>query len=296
MEILINWGINAKKIRNDIVVEGSPQRSLKRDVYEDKQGDFYVLESISNIEKKTKIAENVQYIHEKGLAVNPYLRLRTKERGFILSKGQRNYQVSKYIEGIKLQRPDYLKERWRGEAMADFLIQLRKIQPPNKIKGPQLKEYIEKIAKEMNLEEFSFYLREFFATELDKCFCHGDFHPLNIIWGENKINSVIDWEFSGLNYRAYDICNLLGCVGSEGPWFFDSEFVKGLLNRLSPTYLTKNEFDEIPYLMLAIRFGWLSEWVRNQDEEMIELEIAYMSFIKENRSFLLNKFKNYNRS
>lgn len=296
MEILKHWNINPTKIHNNINILGSPERTLKREVYEDNKGRLYVLESFNDFEKKTIITKNIQYLYEKGLPVNPYLKLKSKNNCFTLTNGSKNYQISKYIEGIELPRPDYLKDKWRGEAMARFLIQLRNTQPPIKIEGANLREYIKTIAMKMNLEEFSNYLSDFFAMDMEKSFCHGDFHPLNVIWGEKKINSVIDWEFSGSNYRTYDLCNLLGCVGSEGPWFFESEFVKGLFAKLDSTYLTKTEFDNIPYLMLAIRFGWLAEWVRFHDEEMIELEIAYMSFIKENHSYLLNEFTKFSKN
>ena len=45
-------------------------------------------------------------------------------------------------------------------------------------------------------------------------FCHGDYHPLNIIWSVDDIQYVIDWEFSGYKKTIYYVPNLIGCVGS----------------------------------------------------------------------------------
>ena len=32
----------------------------------------------------------------------------------------------------------------------------------------------------------------------------------------------------------------------------------------------------LPELTLAVRFGWLSEWLRKRDAVMVELELDYM--------------------
>ena len=292
-EVLKHWGLNTVKERNDILLQGSPERSIKRSAFEDDKGRLYVLESVSDFERKRKIAANLQYLNEKGLPVNPYIKHKWKD-DFILRNGSNNYQLSKYVEGIELIRPDYLNDKWRGEAMAEFLLQLRGMHPPNDIERPCLREYVRNISLKLNLEEFRDFLEDFFVLNLESSFCHGDFHPLNVIWGNHRINAVIDWEFSGLNYRGYDLCNLLGCVGSEGPKYFDSDFVSGLFSGLGQSYLTREEFENIPALMLAIRFGWLAEWLRKDDKEMVELELVYMSFLKENQSYLLGKFNNFN--
>jgi len=41
-------------------------------------------------------------------------------------------------------------------------------------------------------------------------------------------------------------------------------------------------------MIIAIRFGWLSEWLRNQDTEMIELETVYMNLLMENADTLID--------
>ena len=54
-------------------------------------------------------------------------------------------------------------------------------------------------------------------TEMETTFCHGDYHPLNILWDEKKIMAVIDWEFTGYKPFLYDAANMLGCLGMEHP-------------------------------------------------------------------------------
>ena len=43
-------------------------------------------------------------------------------------------------------------------------------------------------------------------------------------------------------------------------------------------------------LVLALRFAWLSEWLRKNDEEMIALELDYMELLIENETFLREKW------
>ena len=59
----------------------------------------------------------------------------------------------------------------------------------------------------------------FFAAHdrLPVCFCHGDPHAVNVIWGDGEIRGVIDWEFSGYKPELYDAALVLGCIGMEDP-------------------------------------------------------------------------------
>lgn len=36
-------------------------------------------------------------------------------------------------------------------------------------------------------------------------FIHGDFHYANILWDNNKISGILDWEYSGLGFKEQDI-------------------------------------------------------------------------------------------
>ena len=41
-----------------------------------------------------------------------------------------------------------------------------------------------------------------------------------------------------------------------------------------------------PEYLLALRFAWLSEWLRQKDKEMIEMEEAYMELLVDNMDIL----------
>jgi Ser/Thr protein kinase RdoA (MazF antagonist) len=119
-------------------------------------------------------------------------------------------------------------------------------------------------------------------------FCHGDFHPLNIIWGNTEIRAVIDWEFCGTKPETYDLANLLGCLGMEDPQSLDGPFAGQLIQRLRKAGIfSDTSWQALPDLMLAIRFAWLSEWLRKNDRPMIRLEADYMALLLDIRSFLI---------
>jgi len=43
--------------------------------------------------------------------------------------------------------------------------------------------------------------------------------------------------------------------------------------------------------VVAVRFAWLSEWLRHKDHEMIELETVYMNLLTDNSAMLKNAWK-----
>ncbi len=38
--------------------------------------------------------------------------------------------------------------------------------------------------------------------------------------------------------------------------------------------------------IIAVRFAWLAQWLRNGDHEMIELELVYMKILVDNQAVL----------
>ena len=102
-----------------------------------------------------------------------------------------------------------------------FLDMIQKMEKYNKNEFNKLKSCIKFI-------EYDF-LNNYYNIPI--LFCHGDYHPLNIIWSKNNIRSVIDWEFLGYKSEIYDIANLLGCIGIEEP--------TSLINKLAESFISK---------------------------------------------------------
>ena len=117
---------------------------------------------------------------------------------FIVEYENDFWQIAPFVPGVALDRGSYMYEKWRGPALADFLIELHskaKSLPSNGAGSVfSLKDYIYKLIREINLynkniraeiNSIAGFLEKEFLPAYEKlplAFCHGDYHPLNIIW------------------------------------------------------------------------------------------------------------------
>jgi len=128
-----------------------------------------------------------------------------------------------------------------------------------------------------------FVLEKFTLDQIPLGFSHGDFHPINIIWSKDDINGVIDWEFMGWKPEIYDLANLLGCLGMEDPPALVGDLVSSLLHDLEAgKFFCPVGWQSLLDFVIALRFAWLSEWLRKKDPEMIDLELVYLNLLVEN--------------
>ncbi len=295
-QLLTLWGIDLKNIRENINITGSPERTDFRVVIEDKNNNLFVLENISKklFERKVLIASSLEYLKNKDLNIATYIK--SKNNNFIELFEDKYWQIIPFIEGVPLDRSKYLFDNWKGKVAAEFLIELKEkskdIPNLNQEKGFSLinyvKELTESIKKHNNqvyqkIKPIILYLEKGFFLRHDHLpvgFCHGDYHPLNIIWGDKKIKSVIDWEFLGYKPEGYDIANMLGCVGIEDPIALIDGFAKDFIKILiENSFISEESWSNMIDMIAALRFAWLSEWLRKKDLEMIELEINYINLL-----------------
>ena len=202
-----------------------------------------------------------------------------------------------------MSRPSYVIDRWRGRACARFLTDLREKGRNMPILEPakafSMSRFIEKMSDTMKRYDprvrkrldsaFRFIEQELVDHEgaLPMVFCHGDFHPLNVIWSEDDLRSVIDWEFMGYKPEVYDMANLIGCVGFEDPAALSKGLAAELISQMKNTApVSEPSWEVLPEWVVAIRFAWLSDWLRRRDQEMVDLEIAYINLLIDNRKAL----------
>jgi homoserine kinase type II len=136
--------------------------------------------------------------------------------------------------------------------------------------------------------------KEFLSVhdQLPVRFCHGDYHPLNVIWSEKGINAVIDWEFLGYKPEIYDIAMMIGCLGMEKPQSLTGDLVFGFLERLKESGLIAEISWSILFpFVLALRFAWLSDWLKRSDPEMIDLEAVYINLLLDNREIFTRSWE-----
>jgi homoserine kinase type II len=303
--VVKNWGLVFKRVRPDIPMAGSPERCLSRTVIEDDCGRLYVVENLphASLPRKVEIAEVLDRLSEKGLSCIQPCR-RNNEGRYILSLGNRHWQVIPFVPGIELNRPDYVFDGWRGCVLADFLIELRDksngIPCGNRANPFSIKNFIHDLRKRIRTHNpelipridpaISWLENEFMAVHdtLPVSFSHGDYHPVNVIWSKDRVNCVIDWEFCGYKPEIYDPAILMGCIGAEDPQSLTGPLIHEFLLRIvkeAGCYSTLS----LKYLLefiVAVRFAWLSEWLRKSDAEMVELELDYLHLLTNESRFL----------
>jgi homoserine kinase type II len=204
-------------------------------------------------------------------------------------------------------RPDYAFEGWRGPVLADFLIDLwgksedmplfDKSQPFSIISFNR-----DFLAAQKSRESALFerirpavdFLEQGFVNvheNLPVRFCHGDYHPLNVIWSEKGINAVIDWEFVGFKPEIYDIAMMIGCLGMEKPQSLTGDLVFKFVKCLKESGLiAEKSWSCLFEFVLALRFAWLSDWLKRSDPEMIDLEAVYILLLLDNRKIFIRSW------
>lgn len=206
---------------------------------------------------------------------------------------------------MALDRERYMYDKWRGEVLAAFLIELHRkahsVPFADSCGLFSLKNYVHKLIHEINLynkdiqgevKSVAGFLEKNFMAAYDKMpvtFCHGDYHPLNIIWSADDIKGVIDWEFCGFKSELYDSANLIGCIGVEDPRSLLGELVQSFIADMKKAgIISKTSWKYLLEFIVALRFAWLAEWLRRQDTEMIRLELDYMRLLIDNKNILQN--------
>ncbi len=298
------WRIRLKKLHRHIAVQGSPERVAFRLVLEDENGKFFILEQIppQSFQHKQQIALLLDYLAKKKLPhIQPYLPAAGGE--YIIKFENSFWQLVPFVQGVALNREKYMYDKWRGLALAGFLINLsaKTKNLPLWYSGNifSLRGYVDKLVREINLynenikdeiNDIASFLENDFMPVYEKlpvAFCHGDYHPLNIIWDASDIKCVIDWEFAGYKSELYDAANLIGCVGVEEPQSLSGQLVKSFIARLRKAGIfSETSWQNLVEFIVALRFAWLAEWLRGRDTDMIRLELDYLRLLIENRKSL----------
>jgi len=207
------------------------------------------------------------------------------------------WQLSPHVAGIPLPRPDYLDHAWRGQALGRALSVLQRAgaalpalpQAPRPSLAEYRDDFFRTVARHAprllpRLAPVRRILAPL-AEALAACpsaLAHGDPHPLNVIWGQKDdrpLRALIDWEFAGARPRLYDAAVVLGCAGFEHPSGLSRGFALAFVRALKEGDLPSRELRTLPLVLVAVRLGWLSEWLRKNDVELLDLELDYLDIL-----------------
>lgn len=308
-KLLSNWGFELGKTRSDLCITGSPNRTQQRIVLQANSGECLVLEAVPCTKRdlREKQARILMFLSQHGVKeIYPWLATCSGSMGIIADGAF--WQLRHYIHGIEIPRETYGNDGWRGIAAASLLSALTQASISQNMPDDNsgiflLKKYIQKLLPHIHhiipaltddILPILKQLQEYFdiEEELPATFAHGDFHPGNIIWGSNyTINGIIDWEFCGLKTSGYDAANLLGCLGMDEPAFLTGPMAMSFIHSLHDTsVLDDKSWHYLPELMAALRFGWLREWVVQNNKEMICQELDFIWLLLDNKDLLRKKW------
>lgn len=301
------WELPALTVVPGILPGGSPERVMHRAVVQDDSGSKFALEGISanKLEKRLAQAKTLHLLKSEGCpAIASWLHTTKGELAAHIDGF--HWQLRSWIDGDPLPRETYGDDAWRGSTAARQLIALRQaatslppahnpnvfhlhhylhqLLPWIRIRNPRLLDDIQPIVAE---------LHAYFDAEenLRLAFCHGDYHPFNILWKDQTVSGLIDWEFCGLKPEAYDAANLLGCIGMDNPEWLTAPFAMTFVNTLKDAGIfTAESWKYLPDMMAALRFAWMREWVNQKNRDMIIQELDYIWLLLDNRDLLRRKW------
>lgn len=288
------WGLTFKRIREDILLPGSPERCASRVALDDSTGRTWMLEQLKpgQFDKRERIGRALAMLADAELPVPAYVAANGR---YCVEQEGAYWQLSPFVFGDPLPQPEFVDDRERGVSLGGFLAAMRLVSSLsdeyNNVPRFDLEAYVNELMAVMaprrpDLHEALLPVLGVLAPlfdawhELPVTLCQGDFHPLNVIWRKKEVAAVIDWEFMGLRPVLFDVANCLGCVGIEDP----HALVRGLAPALLTTVHDSGQLDHadlalLPEMILGMRFAWMSEWLRKQDEEMARLEVRYMRLL-----------------
>ena len=312
LALLPHFGLAPGRVAPEHALPGSPERSIERFAVNDDQGRTWMLERIppeqalrrealgnllADLSRNPALAPLIPAYRPVALAADG----QTAATRFVLRSDEAPHagcwMLSPFVAGPELPRPSYLDDDWRGEAMGRAILALQRAGQalPTLLAAPQAAlasfrdELFAAVARHKpqllaRLNPVREALSELAAVlkAVPSALAHGDLHPLNVIWGADAarpLRALIDWEFAGARPRLYDAANCIGCAGFEHPSGLVRGFVTGLVRELRAGGMPGPELGLLPLFVLVTRLGWLSEWLRTKDAELLNMELDYLDIL-----------------
>jgi homoserine kinase type II len=296
LELLERFGQAPARLRPDLSPPGSPERCIARWAAEDTAGGLWLLERIAPAQalRRERMARLLLALAQAGLArLLPYRPC--PDGGFVLTARGGCWQLSPFLPGQDLPAPDYAAREEPGLDLGSFLADLRQAAAradlPAGLEDFGQAAYVERLVADVarrdpgllpRVARIRDRLTPFLEAEphLPRALSHGDLHPRNAIWRGGRLAAAIDWEFAGIKHELYDPAQTLGCIGIEDPASFRQGAAAELV-RILRGLLTPANQGLLRPAMAAARFGWLAEWLRRRDREMVALELDFLDLLLE---------------
>lgn len=299
--LLSAWDFAYASSGDSALITGSPNRTENRFLFQDDSGSFYVAEGYNKAKMEAQKRQNIllETFAENHLeGIYPFCRTLSGEHGTIY--GDLFWQIRPYIAAdAMVEQRDFGSKGDFGKLWGEFLLQMKEIfvRLPEKPAMPNAPFYMSGYMPKLftlaerkmpsileKLRHFENLLAPFFKWErsVQQMFAHGDYHPGNILMGEGKIKTVIDWEFTGMKFPGYDMALLIGCLGMDHPDNLASEAVVVLQDILYENhFMEEDAWEHLTEMISSTRMGWLGEWLSMGDENLVKQEMELLSILLE---------------
>lgn len=176
------------------------------------------------------------------------------------------------LENFKIFKYDIEKK------LEEIFVELRKNK--NNINNKLLKYILENKGTILKIVSFD-------------AFCHGDFHPGNILWNNNKITGIIDWDNCCYGPKEIDIAN----IRFDLAIIYGKEYAEKYL-QIIEMYLNEKLNNIYYYDLLTVGFAinkykkWIITIAKELDIDIKIIEYNMNDYI----NFILNKIEHLNVS
>lgn len=227
-----------------------------------------------------KLERSLMADFKSEIEVIKFLRNKYNKLPNIIEYGQYNdkiYIIYKKEQGKKLSQIFRSNEKEKEKLLAMLGKELAVIHSLDKPKKISKKRIINYIPKKENYEfnddvlKYISWLKENQIDYVDDTFIHGDFHYGNVLFDDDEINKVIDYEYSGLGFKEQDIAWAL--VLRPGQTFFDnlediSCFLEGYLS------YSKYDFQKLNwcYINACVHFYLMNSNGKYKDKLMFLMD------------------------
>jgi homoserine kinase type II len=301
--ILRNWRVDAVAAE-EVDANRRNRRLIASFLISDANSAKWLLDEIQEdqYEKFLRLAECLENLKERGIKQVQAYEHNTLGQ-FVTFYSGRLYMLRPQPKGSSLTHSQWLADRAKIGAFVDFLAQLKSTSAalPHlpAIDGKSIIDYIRRTTDTFQrhrpelAERLSPILKHLEATlfitlpTTRLSLCHSNLVDENLHWTGSELSGVSGWEFCDMKNEAYDAALVAGCIGFDDPDRLVDDPAQPLIGSLNSLMAWEAESWASFYdLMIAIRFGWLSKWMRINDEKTRDKEVLYMNYLVTQRDFI----------
>ncbi len=260
-KLLSEWGLQNEEISN--VYNENTGRQNGNAYY---VGDNYIVKFTANL---GSVKRNISISEALASAdVRSFKIIKTVNGDSYVSSGEMYFFLTERIKGSQLKYTDIFNNTDLAYEIGKEIAKLHKalitLNECEYEKADICTQITDNVKSKLNLSDdfVDVYIEKFSAKydNLPKQIIHRDINPSNILFDNGKFSGFLDFDFSEINIRIFDICYFATSILSE--CFTDADtdksiwfeiLKKAILGYDSVSPLTNDEKQAIPYVIYSIQ-------------------------------------------